>query len=591
MYEIKGYEYDIYKIDEYTIYNPNNEKLIVINPKCKLEANTVGEASFLIYSTHPHYDKIKNVKSFIEIKQDDDVIFRGRVTGETRDFNNTKYVDVEGAMAYFNDSYVEPFSFPEDYINDQKYIEASKNGNVIEFFLDKLIKKHNEQMYCICPSYDKTFLLGKVTVTDPNNYLFRESTEYMSTWEALKTKLFGSSLGGYLCIRYEEDGNYIDYLADFEETNRQKIELGENLIDIFSESYASEFYNVVIPLGAKNETYDEKTTDKSRVNIKNASAAFIGEPLVLVREKNMLYNRKLTTQYGYICAPVSETTWDDITNPTELLRKATDYLTNTATKFLKTITVKGIDLYFTDKYIDSFRIYKNVHVYSKAHGIDEVYRLTKLEIDILNPQNTVITLGDVQMSMTDFNANTKKESTEKIKSVETSLKSEINDFEEVNVEIDSIKTSLSEMEQTIDDVMQSVVEEDENLQNQINAIVDSLENEWIALTIADSFAAYDGLEENKPMYKLSGHTVEVKGCVVPLAEFTSSTEKVVFASGLPEGLCPSSIRSFICQGSGMNRWLLTVETDGTLTISRYGVSECVAVPTTEGLSFSGTYMI
>ena len=187
--------------------------------------------------------------------------------------------------------------------------------------------------------------------------------------------------------------------------------------------------------------------------------------------------------------------------------------------------------------------------------------------------------------------NTKKESTEKIKSVETSLKSEINDFEEVNVEIDSIKTSLSEMEQTIDDVMQSVVEEDENLQNQINAIVDSLENEWIALTIADSFAAYDGLEENKPMYKLSGHTVEVKGCVVPLAEFTSSTEKVVFASGLPEGLCPSSIRSFICQGSGMNRWLLTVETDGTLTISRYGVSECVAVPTTEGLSFSGTYMI
>ena len=216
------------KCDEYTIYNPKNEKLIVINPKCKLEANTVGEASFLIYSTHPHYDKIQNIKSSVEIEQDGDVIFRGRVTGETKDFNNTKYVDVEGAMAYFNDSYVEPFSFPEDYINDEKYIEASESGNVIEFFLAELIKNHNEQMFYLGTSIGKRFLLGKVTVTDPNNYLFRESTKYMSTWEVLKTKLFGSSLGGYLCIRYEEDGNYIDYLADFEETNGQKIELGNS---------------------------------------------------------------------------------------------------------------------------------------------------------------------------------------------------------------------------------------------------------------------------------------------------------------------------------------------------------------------------
>ena len=574
------------KCDDHVLYDPRIENLIVSNPKCKLEVNTVGEASFSICSNHPHYDKIQNIKSSIEIEQDGDVIFRGRVTGDTRDFNNIKYVDVEGAMAYFNDSYVKPFSFPLDYLDDENYKKvAGSGGNVVEFFLNELINNHNDQVFRFGSTYGKRFLLGKVTVSDPNNYLFRESTKYMSTWEVLQTKLFGSSLGGYLCIRYEEDGNYIDYLADFEETNKQDVEFGKNLLDIITESDASDFYNAVIPLGAKEENEEEseeeigykEKTDDCRVSISTASASMISEPLVLVRERKLLYNRELAYKYGFICAPVSETTWDDITNPTELLKKGKDYLTNTASKFLKTITVKGIDLHFADEEIEAFRIYKYIHVYSVAHGFDEIYRLTKIEIDILNPQNTVITLGDVQLSMTDINTSNKKEFSDNILNVK-------HDANASNVEL---QTSLKSMKQSID----NLILEDQSNKRKINAIVDSLDNEWIALTLADSFMAYGGLDENKPMYKLSRNTIEIKGCVNPLEEFTSSTEKVVFASGIPEELCPSSIRSFICQGSGMNRWLLTVETNGTLTISRYGGSECVAVPTTEGLSFSGTYMI
>jgi hypothetical protein len=69
-----------------------------------------------------------------------------------------------------------------------------------------------------------------------------------------------------------------------------------------------------------------------------------------------------------------------------------------------TITIKAVDLSFTDDEIESFRIYRNILVNSPVHGVsDAVYQLTKLEIDILNPQNTVITIGDTVRTLIDIN--------------------------------------------------------------------------------------------------------------------------------------------------------------------------------------------
>ena len=98
---------------------------------------------------------------------------------------------------------------------------------MVEFFLNWLIENHNSQVQ----DFQK-FKLGNVTVSDPNNYITRSEENYPNTWEVLKSKLFDSALGGFLCIRYEEDGNYIDYLSEFTLTNTQGIEFGENLLDL-----------------------------------------------------------------------------------------------------------------------------------------------------------------------------------------------------------------------------------------------------------------------------------------------------------------------------------------------------------------------
>jgi hypothetical protein len=112
---------------------------------------------------------------------------------------------------------------------------------------------------------------------------------------------------------------------------------------------------------------------------------------------------------------------------------------------------------------------------------------------------------------------------------------------------------------------------------------------WKNLTIDSAFVAYS--DNTPPKYRVNGSLVTVMGALSPKTAFTSSATKVTMASGIPEGLRPDIALSFVCQGSGLNRWTCGIETNGTVTVSRYGVTENISVPTTAWLIFNCTYSI
>lgn len=400
--------------DGKVLYDPRDDDLIVNSPKCNLEVNTVGESSFSIYATHKHYNDMQKLRSVFEILQDGKAIFRGRMTDDTRDFNNIRTVDLEGILAFFNDSIIRPFNFPDDFLEDEGYIEASKSGNVIEFFLKWIIEQHNAQTQPF-----QHFKLGNVTVADANNYLSRSNQEHAKTWDVLKTKLFESALGGYLCIRYEADGNYIDYLEDFLLTNPQKIEFGKNLLDLTSESDASETYSAILPLGKKKNEIDDTSEDTSRLTIEGLADGNLTADIV--KKGDTLYSKSAVEKYGLIYAPISESTFDDVTEPANLQTKGMNLLIDKGMKMSSTITVKAVDLHLSDDEVEAFRIYKYIEVESKPHDHEGFYKLTRLEIDIQNPQNTVITLGDTQLTMTDINASAKQNAETKVETIKTEV--------------------------------------------------------------------------------------------------------------------------------------------------------------------------
>ena len=470
------------RCDKYVLYDPRDDELIVNNPKCKLQVNTVGEASFSIFATHPYYENLKKMKSIIEILQDGVPIFRGRITDDTKDFNNIKMVDVEGVMAFFNDSIIRPFTFPDDFSANTGYQTAAASGNVVEYFLNWLIEQHNSQVQEF-----QRFKLGKVTVTDVNNYLSRSSADYSKTWEVLKSKLFESSLAGYLCIRYEEDGNYIDYLKDFELTNTQRVEFGENLLNISSESDASARYSAIIPQGKKHKEIEESSDDESRLTIVGLSDGNVTEDIV--KEGDTLFSKSAVDEFGWIYAPPSETIWDDVTVAENLQEKGVEYLSNTATKLKNTIEIQALDLHYSDAEIAAFRIYRYIIVNSKPHNHEGQYRLTALDIDILNPQNTKITLGDTKLSMTDINRGNNQSIAETVESLKIQTETSTVDITEIQSTITEQSTAIvSSCEQVILSALESYVESSnheefkETIQSQLKVMADQISMNFTAVT-------------------------------------------------------------------------------------------------------------
>lgn len=435
------------KCDNYVLYDPRDDDLILTNPKCKLEVNKVGSASFTIYANHPYYDRLKILRSVVEIKQGGQTIFRGRITENTRDFECAKAVDVEGVMAYFNDSIVKPFAFPDDFEGTEEYETAKDAGNVVSFFLGWLIDNHNAQV-----SDFQKFKLGNVTVTDTNNALYFSSKDYSKTWSVIESRLFKGSLGGYLCIRYEDDGNYIDYVSDFDLTNVQRIEYGENLLDIVTDSDAAETYTAVLPLGMKKkdieESSDTNSEDESRLTIEGLPDGEINDDIV--KKGDTLYSKSGVAQYGFIYAPIADTTFDDVSIDTNLQDRGSKYLVDTAVKLNSTITITAVDLHFADADIAAFRIYRHILVYSAAHEHEGQYKLTKLDIDILNPQNTKITLGDTIRTLTDINADIRQNLGNTVQTIK--IKSE-----EQSVDITEIQNTLTEQSSSIVSTCEQII--------------------------------------------------------------------------------------------------------------------------------------
>lgn len=414
------------KVDGFPLLDLRDDGLVLFKPKIKIEANTVGEGSFTIYKSHPYYDKIKRLKSVFEVRDEIGVIFRGRMTDETIDFDNGKAIDLEGLMAFFNDSIVAPYNFPEDFLEDADYITATESGNVVEFFLNWLIEQHNSQVQEF-----QRFKLGVVTVSDPNNYITRSDTDYQHTWDILKAKLFESALGGYLCIRYEADGNYIDYLSEFTLTNTQKIEFGKNLLNLKKATKGSETYSAIIPFGAEIEVetgeVDEEgnaITESKKLTLKNIPDGNITDDVVKVTLSNGLhaiYSQSAVEEYGWICPKPSETTWDDVTELNNLRDISVEFLTGTAVMLSETIELTAVDLHFTDAEIRSFRMYRNVIAESTPHNLSKTYPLTKLEIPLLEPQNTKITLGETIKTLTGESAKKESETIQRIESAEKDI--------------------------------------------------------------------------------------------------------------------------------------------------------------------------
>lgn len=418
--------------DHYILYDPRfataEDKLMITEPDVYLAVGKAGEMSFVLQPDHPYLDRLQRMQGVVSLLDDGVPVYRGRITKDNATYYGSRKITTEGLMACLNDSVMPPFSFPGDVEEDKEYQTAAASGNVVEYFFRWVLARHNAQV-----SEAQQIKPGVCTVTDSNNYIARSSTEYLPTMEVLTTRLPKSALGGHLLIRYEADGNYLDYYADLPLTNTQQVEYAANLLDIVSERDGTEIYTSILPVG------------KDGLTIADIADGDLTDDLV--KDGLTVYSRSGVAAYGRINRYVR---WDDVTVVANLLAKAKASVSSAGLATQESITVQAVDLGWQDS-VQHFRVGRMTLLVSTPHGYNAAYALMELQPDILSPGNTRITLGATRQTYTGAQIDTDRETKEDMDRQREEIKSEMR--EETRQQLNQVTESTT---QQITDVQQSL---------------------------------------------------------------------------------------------------------------------------------------
>ena len=243
----------------------------------------------------------------------------------------------------------------------------------------------------------KTFRVGQVTVVDNNDSLYRH-TNYENTLSCIKEKLI-KNLGGHIRVRSVDGVKYIDYLADYPNTNAQVIRFGENLLDFSQSIDATDIATAIIPLGAKIS--DGESEERLTIKSVNNNCDFI-------------YSQSAVDTYGWVFRTVE---FDAVNVPSNLLRKGQDYLSNIQFEKL-VLEVTAVDLNNLDVNIERINLLDRIRVVSEPHGLDRYFPVTKLTLSLENPENDTIVLGtESSTSLTSSNVGSNSDIIERIESI------------------------------------------------------------------------------------------------------------------------------------------------------------------------------
>ncbi len=416
------------------VYDPRIENAVLVNPALHLKDNQFGSLDCEMYSNHFDMHNLRKRRTVYAVYKDDAIepMWKGILISGDDTLNPSATLYFEDFMSVLRDSMQDAFIF---------------TGQPIEF-LASLIDAHNAQVDAW-----QRIALGHVTVIDPNDYVRRSSESELTTWEAIKTRLI-DTLGGHVRMRYEGGVAYLDYLEGdtvntdpYLNTSTQVIEFGENLKEFSRVVSASETYTACIPKGAKVDQYDDEGALHS-----------VALTIEAVNDgSKYLVDDEARALYGFRCAPISETTWDDVTIADNLKTKGLEYLRGTAVKLANTIKLSAIDLRHLGVASDSFEFLGYVPVNVYPYDIDALYLLTEISIPLDNPSELTISLGEISRSLADRQQQQASQLMQGIEKVEQSIPQKVQTG--VQNEIAETVTSLQTLiEQTGNSILTQVSE-------------------------------------------------------------------------------------------------------------------------------------
>lgn len=352
--------YTIYA-DDALLYSPGDEELSVLSPVLETQCNAAGTLTFVLLPEHPMYSTLHKMRTRIDIRQDDEIIWRGRVLETETDFYRQKTVTCEGELTYLVDSVLHPYKL------------ADYDGTAAGLFR-LYLTRHNEAV-----SEAQQFQIGNVDIETLSSV---ENTGYGNTWDEISGNLLDIH-GGFLRVRYDGETRYLDWTKESGTSCGQVIRFGENLLDLSEYVSASEVVTCLIPYAGQSD---------SKITIASVNDG-----------KDYIEDAAGIALYGRIWGVTEFDTKDAST----LLEMAKENLQKRLKETI-TITISAVDLHLLDVNAESFRVGDKVRVVSPPHGIDAEYTCTAISLDLVNPDQSEYTFGTPETGMASTTAATSK---------------------------------------------------------------------------------------------------------------------------------------------------------------------------------------
>lgn len=424
--------YQVY-FDQYPLHDLRDDDLVLREPDVHLAVGESGSMSFTLDPDHPYADRLTRLHGKVKLLADGRQIFAGRICKDTRDFNLFRRIEVEGLLSCLNDSIIPPFDFPAEFLERADYKAAAAGGNVVAYFLGWVLGLHNSQV-----GPEQQIQLGTVTVSDPNNYISRASSSYLTTMEVVRKKL-EDLLGGYLVADYSGETPVLHYYDELPLTNVQEVRYGENLLDLVSEIDAAKICTALLPTGSEGLT------------LAGLPDGDLGEGIW--KEGLIVYSKPLEEELGG--ARITHIVkMDDVTLATNLRSKAADHLASQGARALHTLEIRAADLGSIED-LPRFVVGRNVHLYSERHGFEATFPLMVLDPDIENPANTEITLGAAIKAASDISHAQQNATQEQLDEQRLEFNKQwLNTSEAVG----AVRTSLTEAIQDSEKIMLKAME-------------------------------------------------------------------------------------------------------------------------------------
>nr|DAR49331.1 MAG TPA: endopeptidase tail [Caudoviricetes sp.] len=371
----------------------------------KEESGQSPTLSLTIQPTHPLWDSftrdtvmLPNREVELVEYETGIVLFRGRVRAISMEFDGSKKLTCEGAMAYLNDTTVRPYkTYDTDEIECDINAPAEAN-KLFEWF----IEQHNAHVMNAC----EKFIIG---VNAGANYgkLQRGTGTRPATLKEMRDKL-EKACGGWLRVRYDATGSIIDWLPDTGAAEAtQRVELGSNLLDLDTQVDGKDIYTAIVPVGKTGKGSEER-----KVNV-SAETAYV--PFGFAIQGDAVVDMAAVEKYGLIEKTMSY----DLDKPQALADKAVADLA--AGKLDDSIEVSAFDLHNLNEQTLPIDFLDRVFVKSEPHGIERYMICSGRTINLTNPTATQYKLGAITATLTKGATSSQESAQESIAKRVTSL--------------------------------------------------------------------------------------------------------------------------------------------------------------------------